>query len=194
MSHSISLRRLAVATVLGVSLAACSQNDGGKTDGTAAPAAKPEAAAPVEMAQALDKSQVGATYAVDAAGARLRDGTVIRIPVSITNNGKVALVSKGAYPVRLGAQLVGPDGKVIRRDFVRVSLSPLVPGETAQTVVEVPAKEVVGNSVRFDLVQEKVNWFSSFDVPTQDYGPVTECAGAAGQYCGPDGNPIQAAQ
>lgn len=192
MSHmSVATRAMLIAAIA-IPLMACSPGEeeaGQQAPPTEEPDTEKAAAA---IDQPLDKNQVGASYEVDTAGVRMRDSTVLRIPVRVTNTGRATLVSNGAYPVRLGAMLVNANGEVVRRDFVRASVGELPPGESMDVVVEVPAKEVVGNSVRFDLVQERVSWFSSMGQQTVDYGPVSECATGDGSLCGPDGTAIAA--
>ena len=74
----------------------------------------------------------------------------------------------GRRLVRLGAQLCGPDGTLIDRDFARSRLpGPLAPGHAADIDIEIPPLEKRGRyTLKFDLVSEGVEWFEKCGSPT----------------------------
>jgi MoaA/NifB/PqqE/SkfB family radical SAM enzyme len=78
------------------------------------------------------------------------------------------LASYGRRLVRLGAQLVGPDGTLINRDHARAWLPADIPGGGAADVtIEVPLPEAPGRyALKFDLVSEGIDWFEKSGSPT----------------------------
>jgi hypothetical protein len=85
-----------------------------------------------------------------------------RIRVRNVGQGAWRTESGGTGQVNLGVQLVGPDGEVSNRDFLRISLgAPNVEvgqDRTLEFDVGLPHEEQ--QSLRFDLVSEMVCWFS----------------------------------
>ncbi len=79
-----------------------------------------------------------------------------------------AQASYGRRLVRLGAQLCGPDGVVIDRDFERAWLpGTLAGGESADVSMTITAPEKPGRyALKFDLVAEGVDWFEACGSPT----------------------------
>jgi MoaA/NifB/PqqE/SkfB family radical SAM enzyme len=78
------------------------------------------------------------------------------------------LASYGRRLVRLGAQLVGPDGALINRDHARAWLPADIPGGGAADVaIDVPLPEAPGRyALKFDLVSEGIDWFEKSGSPT----------------------------
>jgi hypothetical protein len=76
--------------------------------------------------------------------------------------------SSGRRLVRLGAQLVAPDGTLINRDHARAWLpDDLPPGHATEITIEIPAPEQRGRyGLKFDLVSEGVDWFEASGSPT----------------------------
>ena len=72
-----------------------------------------------------------------------------------------ARTESGRRFVRLGAQLCGPDGTLLERDYARASLpDALPPGGHTDIAIEVPAPERPGHyALKFDLVSEGIDWF-----------------------------------
>jgi len=70
--------------------------------------------------------------------------------------------------VRLGAQLVGPDGALINRDYARAWLPGDIPaGGSAEVAIDVPLPEAPGRyALKFDLVSEGIDWFEKCGSPT----------------------------
>lgn len=178
-----------------ITLCACSQPAPPADTASTEPAAPAPEAPPVAggMVKALAKEQVGVTFVQQGAPVLVRDGAAIRFVVTLTNSGTVAISSQGAFPVNIGVQLLASDGKVAKRDFVRARIPEIGAGASADVTVEVPAKDVVGSSIRLELVQEKVAWFSSFGIAPFDFGPFTSCdANGVATVCGADGKPLAA--
>ncbi len=182
----------ALATAIAVS--GCSKApEGEQAPQTATAPAAPVVEAP-DMATPLTQEQAGAQYKIAAEPVLVNNGETLRTVVSVTNTGKVAISTKGKLPVNLAISLVDPSGAMVARDFVRASLpaNGIAAGATADVVAEVPAKDVLGKSLRFGLVQEAVVWFSDFNVATLDYGPLTACEDQGKPtICGKDAKPLQ---
>ena len=69
----------------------------------------------------------------------------------------------GRRLVRLGAQLCGPDGRVVNRDYARAWLpADLSPGGELDVPIDVTAPERPGRyALKFDLVSEGIDWFEA---------------------------------
>lgn len=122
-----------------------------------------------------------------------KDDDSLNVKVRVSNQGKVGLVSAGTAMVRLGVMLIGPDGPDKapgNRDFKRIDLPMITPGSSAEVVAKLPAAGLVGLPVRFDLVQEGVNWFSAYGQPTLDIGPYKRCEGQDKSLCDDKGQPV----
>ena len=76
--------------------------------------------------------------------------------------------SYGRRLVRLGAQLVGPDGALVNRDHARAWLPDDIPaGGAADVSIEVPLPATPGRyALKFDLVCEGIDWFEKAGSPT----------------------------
>ncbi|MGE0042840.1 MAG: radical SAM protein [Vicinamibacterales bacterium] len=79
-----------------------------------------------------------------------------------------AQASYGRRLVRLGAQLVGPDGTMLDRDHARAWLpADIPPGGEAEVAIDVPAPPEPGRyALKFDLVSEGIDWFEACGSPT----------------------------
>jgi hypothetical protein len=79
-----------------------------------------------------------------------------------------AQASYGRRLVRLGAQLCGPDGTVIDRDYERTWLpDTLQPGAAVSIPVTITAPAIPGRyALKFDLVSEGIDWFEACGSPT----------------------------
>jgi hypothetical protein len=79
-----------------------------------------------------------------------------------------AQASYGRRLVRLGAQLCGPDGAVINRDYERAWLPGTLPGgESTDIPLTFKAPEKPGRyALKFDLVSEGIDWFEACGSPT----------------------------
>ena len=114
--------------------------------------------------------------------------------------GQLRQVINDGYSVVICADGEGSAGRIDKLlneqgfSFPVLATPPeIAAGASADVTVEVPAKDVVGNSIRLELVQEKVAWFSSFGVAPFDFGPFTSCdANGVATVCGADGKPLAA--
>jgi MoaA/NifB/PqqE/SkfB family radical SAM enzyme len=98
-------------------------------------------------------------------------GTPLKVSTRVTNLSTRTYRRQASYGrrlVRLGAQLVAPDGTVIDRDHARAWLPGDLPGGAAADVpIEVPMPEQPGKyALRFDLVSEGIDWFEACGSPT----------------------------
>jgi hypothetical protein len=74
----------------------------------------------------------------------------------------------GRRLVRLGAQLCDEAGRLINLDFARSRLpGPIGPGQSADIDIEIPPVDRPGRyTLKFDLVNEGVEWFEKCGSPT----------------------------
>lgn len=91
--------------------------------------------------------------------------------VTVTNTGAVTWPAAGPNPVHLSYHWLAPDGSVVVWDGARASLpADVAPGQSAVVAIPVIAPAPVGPyTLRVDLVQEGVAWFSAQGVPTRDF-------------------------
>ncbi len=83
-----------------------------------------------------------------------------------------AQTSQGRRLVRLGAQLLSADGRLINRDHARAFLpADLAAGARAIVPIDVPTPPTPGRyALKFDLVSEGIDWFESCGSPTTTRG------------------------
>jgi MoaA/NifB/PqqE/SkfB family radical SAM enzyme len=79
-----------------------------------------------------------------------------------------AQASYGRRLVRLGAQLLDEEGRMLNRDHARAWLpGDIPPGGSAEVRIEIPAPEKPGRyALKFDLVSEGIDWFEACGSPT----------------------------
>jgi hypothetical protein len=111
----------------------------------------------------------GATYSptVPAVAA---SGTTTTIPVVVTNTSNFSWPAAGAFPIDLSYHWMDPSGATVVWDGLRTKLAAdILPGGTAtlQARVQYPAGTAT-YTLRFDMVEEGVSWFSGKDVRTFD--------------------------
>jgi len=102
---------------------------------------------------------------------RARPGQPLTIKTRVQNLSTRPFVADATYGrrlVRLGAQLCREDGSLINLDFARSRLpGPIGPGQTADIDIELPPIEAPGRyTLKFDLVNEGVEWFEKCGSPT----------------------------
>lgn len=117
----------------------------------------------------------------------------LHVRIQVLNRGKTNLVSAGMAMVRLGAMLIGPNGPDQppgKRDFARIDLPMITPGGSAEVQANLPAAALINLPIRFDLVQEGINWFSAYGQPTLDIGPFKRCGDNEKSLCDVDNGPI----
>ena len=91
--------------------------------------------------------------------------------VTVSNTGTVAWPSGGANPVHLSYHWISPTGQIVVWEGARANLpADLAPGQAAVVTVNVSSPPVTGPyTLRFDLVQEGVTWFSGQGVTPRDF-------------------------
>lgn len=102
---------------------------------------------------------------------RARAGQPTRIQTRVRNLSTRPFAADATYGrrlVRLGAQLCDESGTLINLDFARSRLpGPLGPGQAADIDIELPPIPAPGRySLKFDLVNEGVEWFEKCGSPT----------------------------
>ncbi|MDE2249764.1 MAG: hypothetical protein KGJ96_14485 [Xanthomonadaceae bacterium] len=191
-------RSFILSAAVAVALAACGNQPEAphSTSTSAAQASSANANAPT------DSSHINAPIPRDEISTRLelvgqpsynKGDDSLNVKIRVSNQGKVGLVSAGTAMVRLGAMLMGPNGPDKapgNRNFKRIDLPMIAPGSSAEVQVTLPSADLVGLPVRFDLVQEGVNWFSAYGQPTLDIGPYNRCAGQDKSLCDDKGQPV----
>ena len=107
-----------------------------------------------------------ATYAPTAVP--FSSGQTAIVPITITNTGQGVFPTTSGQPVTLSYHWADAAGKSIVWDGVRTTLpADLAPGASVQLQASVTAPPTGGAfTLRFDLVQEGVAWFSTKGNPT----------------------------
>jgi hypothetical protein len=79
-----------------------------------------------------------------------------------------ATATYGRRLVRVGAQLCSSEGSLLNLDFARATLPRhLEPGDTADVTITLPPLDTPGRyTLKFDLVNEGVDWFEKCGSPT----------------------------
>ena len=102
--------------------------------------------------------------------------------VSISNTGTVTWPAGGTTPVHLSYHWLSPVGQVVLWDGARGTLpTDIAPGQSAVVAIAIVSPPAVGPyTLRLDLVQEGVTWFSAQGVAPRDLAiTVTNGFGAA---------------
>ncbi|GAC1698870.1 MAG: hypothetical protein NVS9B6_09680 [Candidatus Limnocylindrales bacterium] len=127
-----------------------------------------------------------ATYAPTAVA--FSSGQTATVPITITNTGAGVFPTTSAQPVNLSYHWSTASGTSVLWDGVRTKLpTDLAPGASVQLQASVTAPPTGGTfTLRFDLVQEGVTWFSGKANPTGNLsvtvaGPVIKTYGASYQ-------------
>ncbi len=107
----------------------------------------------------------------------LQSGQALAIPVTVANVGRGIFPAGGAFPVDLGYHWFDAFGKTVVWDGARTALpADLAPGASVTLNAKVTAPTAGGSyTLKLDLVQEGVGWFSSQGVD----GPSLTAAVAA---------------
>jgi len=125
--------------------------------------------APADVAVAVG-SGLGASYATTATSATLVSGApATALAVTLVNTGTRSWAAAGANPVRLSYHWLR-GGTTVLWDGARAPFTADVqPGQTVTVQLPVSAPADLGTyTLRLDLVQEGVSWFSGEGVPTRD--------------------------
>jgi len=112
---------------------------------------------------ATPRARIELAGAPDTVTARAGAAVVVRARVhNLSTRPFPAQATYGRRLVRLGAQLCGPDGALIDRDFARAWLPAAVAGGASLEVpIELPAPPPGAYRLRFDLVSEGIDWFEA---------------------------------
>jgi MoaA/NifB/PqqE/SkfB family radical SAM enzyme len=102
---------------------------------------------------------------------RARPGQTMALTTRVKNLSTRPFPAQATYGrrlVRLGAQLCGPDGALLERDYHRAPLpSTLEAGAAADVPITIRAPEAPGRYLlKFDLVSEGIDWFEKCGSPT----------------------------
>jgi subtilisin family serine protease len=105
---------------------------------------------------------------------------------TVSNTGTVTWPAAGATPVHLSYHWLGPDGRLVVWEGTRANLpSDLAPGQSAVVTINVGSPPATGPyTLRLDLVQEGVSWFSGQGVVPRDLA-INVTNGFGATYTGP---------
>jgi hypothetical protein len=184
---------LAVAT-FSLFLIACSPDAPPAADTTTANAALPsEISAAPGINAPIPAADISTRLELAVAPVHVAASDTLRVAVRVHNDGRAPLVSEGSAPVNLGAMLIGPEGPDKapgNRDFVRMKLPLISPGQSVDVVGELPVASLLDLPVRLELVQEGVNWFAEYGQPSLDLGTFRRCSPDATPVCDSNGQPL----
>lgn len=184
-----AFRTLFFVIAASTALAGCGNQDSATPTGTEATTD----AASGQINSALPREDISTKLELVGSPTYDQADDSLHVHVRIINNGKTTLVSAGTAMVRLGAMLMGPQGPDQapgNRDFVRIDLPSIPAGSNAEVEGKLPAAALVNLPVRFDMVQEGVNWFSTYGQPTLDIGPYKRCANNDHSLCDNSDKPL----
>ncbi|HEV2010920.1 MAG TPA: S8 family serine peptidase, partial [Candidatus Limnocylindria bacterium] len=91
--------------------------------------------------------------------------------VTVSNTGTVTWPAAGAAPVHLSYHWLSPSGQIVVWDGARGILSTdVAPGQSAVVAIPIVSPPTIGSyTLRLDLVQEGVGWFSGQGVSPRDF-------------------------
>ncbi len=137
---------------------------------------------PADVALAVG-SGFGGSYAPAAATQSVATGTEASLAVMLTNTGVRAWPAAGANPVRLASHWLARDGTVVVWDGARASFTAdLPPGASVTLSLPItPPASTGAYTLRLDLVQEGIAWFSQQDAAPRDL-PYTVTSGFSATY------------
>ncbi|MGE3274216.1 MAG: radical SAM protein [Vicinamibacterales bacterium] len=120
---------------------------------------------------ATPRAEIGIRSLLPGLPILARAGEPARIRTRVRNCSTRTFRAQASYGrrlVRLGAQLLGPDGVMRNRDHARAWLpGDIGPGAQADVVIDVPAPVEPGRyQLKFDLVSEGIDWFEACGSPT----------------------------
>jgi SAM-dependent methyltransferase len=138
------------------------------------------------VADSRQPHALAARLAVVAAEPAADGSGDIEFGIHVANTGEAVwiLADGAAGQVRLGIQLLGPDGSLQQRDFMRVALHPALaqPGGEQVVACRIRRADAPAMHLRFDLVAEQVAWFSQAGrtEPADWLGPLRIAPGSIG--------------
>jgi hypothetical protein len=186
---------LILAAALAMILAACGNQSSAPSGASTMPSSQADASADQHINSPIPPDAISTRLEFEGHPTYDKDDDSLNVEIRVSNQGKRSLVSAGTAMVRLGAMLVGPNGPDQppgNRDFKRIDLPMTPAGQSSVVDAQLPARLLLGLHVRFDLVQEGVNWFSAYGQPTLDLGPYTRCNNQEKSLCDGNGHPVPA--
>ena len=98
---------------------------------------------------------------------KFESGKLATVPITITNTGNGTFPVTSSYPVNLGYHWYDAAGQTVVWDSIRTKLpADLLSGKSVTLNAQVTPPDKGGSfTLRFDLVQEGVGWFSTQGVP-----------------------------
>ena len=111
----------------------------------------------------------GATYQPQVTTLAL-PGSTATVPIAVTNGSNFAWPNSGSHPIDLSYHWVDGSGNTVTWDGLRTTLpAPVVPGASANLQAAIQFPSAAGTyTLRWDMVEEGVTWFSGKNVPTFD--------------------------
>jgi len=154
-------------------LVGCQDKTGTNSDKSLA-ASKPAGGDPNAINAPIAPEAYKVTLALYGTPSLAFHGTSARYQVQVKNEGTVPVYGAGKNAVNLGVTILSSDGTIDGpgglRDFLRVPLPLLAPGQSASVALSIPADaKVDGKTVRLATVQEFAAWHDTRD--TIDRGP-----------------------
>lgn len=134
-------------------------------------------------------SGLGASYTTAAASATLVTAAPMPLAVTLVNTGTRAWTAAGPQQMRLASHWLTPDGQVALWDGARAPAfaADVLPGQTVTVQLPLTAPSGLGTyTLRLDLVQEGVTWFSVEGVTPRDIAYVVT-SGYHASYTVPGG-------
>ena len=155
-------------------LAGCMDKTGTANSDTSPAAARPAKEDPNAINAPIAPEAYKVTLSITDAPALTSDGANATYQVQMKNEGSAAVYGAGTNAVNLGIIILGSDGTVDgpggTREFIRVPLPLLSPGQNATVPVTISSESKLdGKIVRLATVQEGVAWHDASD--TIDVGP-----------------------
>lgn len=171
---------LTISTLL--ALSACKKADNDTASSSTKLATQEEPQDPNAITSIIPAETFKVTFTLtDDEPTLVENNSRILYKVKVTNESDIPVYGKGSKGVKLGLQVLGDDGTAqgngAVRDFSRVLLPLIAPGESVVLDVRVPADgRLAGRKVRMALLQEGVRWYE--DRGVIDLGPFQAEKGA----------------
>ncbi|TMN19309.1 hypothetical protein [Pseudoxanthomonas sp. X-1] len=168
-----TIKNAVALLALGGLLAGCLDKTGTGSE-TATATSQPAQTDPSAINAPIPAEAYGVKLSVTDAPSVAADGKSATYQVRIENDGTAPVYGAGTNPVNLGIIILGSDNTIDgpggTREFIRVPLPLLPPGQAATVVATIPVDaRIDGKTLRFATVQEGVAWHDSSN--TVDAGP-----------------------
>jgi len=178
---------------IAVILVACDREPGSSTSSSTPAGSSDQTSSANLINAAIPKDAISTELKLAGHPSYSANDDTLHVHIRVFNRGKADLISAGTAMVRLGAMLIGPNGPDQapgKRDFARIDLPMIAPGNAIDVEARLPASTLLGLPIRFDLVQEGVNWFSVYGQPTLDVGPFKRCNDDPKSLCDADNHSV----